>query len=81
MLEFRYEDALSFSLEARKLNDIWVYKILLSAVTKYINESQDADFLLEVVINITNDRPELRIGLFNIISKLQRLDSETFYIY
>jgi tRNA A-37 threonylcarbamoyl transferase component Bud32 len=74
--ELRHEDALSFPLEARKLNDVWAYGKLLSVVARSVDESQDVDLLLEVATNTTKEEPELRIGLAHAISKLNGLDSE-----
>ncbi len=78
--ELRDEDALSFPLEGRKLNDIWAYGKWLSAIAESVDGSQDVDLLREIARNTTSNRPELCMGLFDVISKLKRLDSETSHV-
>lgn len=75
--ELRHEDALSFPLKERKLNDIWSYGMLLSALARCMHGNPDAALLLEAATGSTNDRPELRISLPYVILKLQTLDSKT----
>lgn len=75
--ELRHKDALSFPLMARKLNDIWFYRMLLSAIARCVDGNSDADLLREVTKNSSKDRPDLRISLSDMIFKLQSLDLKT----
>jgi serine/threonine protein kinase len=78
--ELRHEDSLSFPLDARKLNDIWAYGMLLLAIARSVDGSQDVNLLLEVAKDTATERPEFRIGLVDAISKLEQLNSETSHV-
>jgi len=69
--ELRDKDDLNVPLQERVLNDIWAYGMLLSAIARSVDGSEDVYLLHEVVKETTKECPTMRMELTNAILKLE----------
>lgn len=69
--ELRDKDNLNVPLQERVLSDIWAYEMLLSAIARSVDGSEDVYLLHEVVKETTKGCPTMRMELTKAISKLE----------
>ncbi|KAL9130624.1 MAG: hypothetical protein Q9217_001238 [Psora testacea] len=70
--EVQNKDYREVSPEEQKLNDVWPYGRVLSAIARSFDWSEDVGWLHKVATDITQDNPHTRIDLPHAISRLQR---------
>ena len=72
--ELQEKDYLNVPHAERALSDIWAYGRIMFALAQSRNWGDEVTFLREAVAATTNEDPEMRIGLRDVISMLQNFE-------